>query len=622
MKKNLLLMMLCVPMVLVAQNGVTVSGLAVDAGTVTFNVQWTNDHAPDFVWSDTVWVWVDYNNNGVMERLPVTGATATAGTVTKIPNNDKGVWVAGNARTQGSFSATVKLFTAIKDVGGACVYGSNYPPVGKYTSATEISFTGTPGYDLVFVGGATTYTESGTFTVPPGYTVQSFTDKTGAPGIFTCIPSATYNLTVSATTYCAGSSVTFALSNTTSGRTYWLYKGTEHVNTLTTTGGAATFTGAFAGAGTYTAQVIAEGGNCAAAMTGTHNVSENPLPTDLSLTANPATICNGQSATLTAVATGGASYSIDNSNWQTSTTFNVSPTSTTSYPLYVRTAAGCSTSVTNAATVAVNDVPAAPTSASANSRCGSGTVTFSASVPSGYTIDWYTASDGGALVSGGSGTTSISPSLTATITYYAEARTTSTGCVSASRTAVAATVIASPTTPSLSQNGPTCAGTGVTFTASGGSGSYDWAGAFSGSGSSKTSSTSAGAYTAQVRSVSSSGGVTCYSSYTSSVTGTVSAKATSGQAPGTCGCAAGLTVCNGKCAAGCTFGKCSSDGSDWDYDGGFLWYSEARNIYEGTLTQSCANDCAAAGRSCYYMWVWPDYNGNTAWSTFNCVCGK
>jgi hypothetical protein len=186
------LFLLCWPMVLAAQNGVTVSNLVVDAGTVTFNVSW-NKPMPVTPWSDTVWVFVDYNNAGKMERLPVTSATATAGTVTKIPNNDKGVWVEGNARTQGSFSATVKLFTAIKDVGGACVYGSNYQPVGKYTSATEISFTGTPDYIAVLErNDKSTYTvtvhKDESLSIPSGEAVLSLTDKTGAPGTFTCIP--------------------------------------------------------------------------------------------------------------------------------------------------------------------------------------------------------------------------------------------------------------------------------------------------------------------------------------------------------------------------------------------------------------------------------------------------
>jgi uncharacterized protein (TIGR02145 family) len=69
-------------------------------------------------------------------------------------------------------------------------------------------------------------------------------------------------------------------------------------------------------------------------------------------------------------------------------------------------------------------------------------VTFSATAPSGCTIDWYTTSSGGSLVSGT--TTSYSPSLTATTTYYAQARNTTTGCVSATRLAVTATVNAVP----------------------------------------------------------------------------------------------------------------------------------------------------------------------------------
>jgi uncharacterized protein (TIGR02145 family) len=190
MKKNLLLMMMCVPVLLAAQNGngVAVSGLAVNAGTVTFNVSWDKNN-PDMplLWSDSVWVFVDYNDAGVMKRLPVTDATASAGTVTKVPNNDKGVWVIGNARTNDSFSATVELFTEIKDVAGACAYASNYPPVGEYLSSfSEISFTGTPMYEISFTnsGGKSVTVKSGdTLLLPCDYTLTSFTDVTGAPGI-------------------------------------------------------------------------------------------------------------------------------------------------------------------------------------------------------------------------------------------------------------------------------------------------------------------------------------------------------------------------------------------------------------------------------------------------------
>jgi hypothetical protein len=184
--------------VLFAQNGVTVSGLAVNAGTVTFNVSWNKATMPVDLWSDTVWVFVDYNNKGVMERLPLlSGATLTAtspgGKVIEEPGNNKGVWVAGNARSAGSFSATVKLLTAVQNVGGACVYGSNYPPVGEYLSASEISFTGTPEYKVVLErSDKSTYTatvgKNEPLSIPSSEAALSFTDKTAAPGKLGCIP--------------------------------------------------------------------------------------------------------------------------------------------------------------------------------------------------------------------------------------------------------------------------------------------------------------------------------------------------------------------------------------------------------------------------------------------------
>jgi uncharacterized protein (TIGR02145 family) len=189
MKKNLLLMMICVPVLLFAEgNGVKVSNLTVNTGspsTVTFEVSWQSAGMPT-PWSDTVWVWVDYNDAGVMKRLPVTSATATAGTVTKISGNDKGVLVVGNARSAGNFSATVKLFTATPDIAGACAYASNYPPVGEYSSdAPILSFTGTPMYDIQLTysgGGSATVKSGGAFLLPCNYTPTSFTDATGAPG--------------------------------------------------------------------------------------------------------------------------------------------------------------------------------------------------------------------------------------------------------------------------------------------------------------------------------------------------------------------------------------------------------------------------------------------------------
>jgi hypothetical protein len=189
---------MCIPVLLSAQNnGVTVENLVVSPGspgTVTFDVSWKNTGMPA-VWSDTVWVFVDYNDNGTMKRLPVTAATATAGTVEKISGNDQGVRVIGNARSAGSFFATVKLLTATATATGVCAYASNYPPVGKWKDdGSGVLFTGTPNYTIWLEntqdGTASSITSGKDFIVSPGYVITAFTDATGAPGTFLCIPPA------------------------------------------------------------------------------------------------------------------------------------------------------------------------------------------------------------------------------------------------------------------------------------------------------------------------------------------------------------------------------------------------------------------------------------------------
>jgi uncharacterized protein (TIGR02145 family) len=284
--KKILLLMMCWPTMLAAQNGVKVSALNVDAGTVTFNVSW-DKNAPELqniVWFDSVWVFVDYNAGGTMKRLPLApNATLTAtsapdvGQVIQYPDNEKGVWVVGNAKSKtnssGSFSATVKLLTATADIAGACAYASNYPPVGEYATASSITFTGTPPFDLVL--------SSGNVSVPKGYelvgseTLVSFTDKTGAPGIIKCIPPTVYTLTASAPGFCADdvAGVTFSLDGTQSGVKYQLYRDGTAVGTeLTGTGSAQTFSGSFNVAGVYTAKSVAESGCGAVLMTGSHNI--------------------------------------------------------------------------------------------------------------------------------------------------------------------------------------------------------------------------------------------------------------------------------------------------------------------------------------------------------------
>jgi hypothetical protein len=106
-------------------------------------------------------------------------------------------------------------------------------------------------------------------------------------------------------------------------------------------------------------------------------------------------------------------------------------------------------------TITVYPRPAAPAIGTqptiiCTGNAGSATLT----PPSGSTIDWYATATGGTAIATGSNTLSI-PSLAITTTYYAESRNTTTGCKSATRTAVTSPVspCTAPVNPHLRLHG-------------------------------------------------------------------------------------------------------------------------------------------------------------------------
>jgi uncharacterized protein (TIGR02145 family) len=390
MKKNLLLIMLCCPVMLAAQNGVTVSNLAVSNGspsTVTFDVSWKNTGMP-VPWSDTVWVFVDYNNNGVMERLSVTGATTSAGTVTKISDNDKGVWIAGNARTNGSFSATVKLFTAIKDVGGACVYGSNYPPVGKYTAADKIEFTGTPEYKVVLEkSDKSTYTatvhKDESLSIPSGEVALSFIDKTGAPGMF---EPAIY--TLSGSNVCVGAGVTLTLSGSQKGWKYQLYKGSTAIgNVVDGTGSTLAFPDVpAAGNFNYTVWTVdnpAATAQRAMQVSNVRAITIQALPATPMVNVSAATVCAGTNVVFTATGTVGSTFTWSGAAGTVSGTGNGTytvsgaATGTKSVTVYARLTSNETTCQSNTYTTVSTVMACTPPDAASTKTWTVGTQTWS-----------------------------------------------------------------------------------------------------------------------------------------------------------------------------------------------------------------------------------------------------
>jgi hypothetical protein len=277
--------------------------------TVTFDVEWDKaDLDLKTLWSDTMWVFVDYNKNGRMARMELllgAGATLTAtsspGVGKLVEENVKGAWVVGDARTNaaGSFSARVQLLTATADLYGACAYASSYPPLGQYVSESEIVFSGTPMYEikLLYSDGNTVETieSGGTFLLPCDYTVSSFTDATGAPGIINCMPPTDYTLSaLPGTEVCEGAAVTLTLSGSESGRRYQLYNGDVPVagSEADGTGSALNFSGTSAVGGyTYTVRTV-DGSDvqCNAPASNALGVTVNPA-------FSPGTITNASTTT-------------------------------------------------------------------------------------------------------------------------------------------------------------------------------------------------------------------------------------------------------------------------------------------------------------------------------------
>lgn len=164
-----------------------------------------------------------------------------------------------------------------------------------------------------------------------------------------------------------------------------------------------------------------------------------------SFTSTPTgTACTGQTIQYTSTSTGSpTSYSWTFAGGTPATSTAQNPTVTYSSPgaynvtLIATNSIGSNTSnQTNYITI--NQTPSV-TGTTPASRCGTGTVSLSATASSG-TISWFAAATGGTAL--GTGATFNTPSISTNTNYYVEV--TSNGCTSA-RTVVLATVNTNPT---------------------------------------------------------------------------------------------------------------------------------------------------------------------------------
>ncbi len=247
-------------------------------------------------------------------------------------------------------------------------------------------------------------------------------------------------------------------------------------------GGAVTLTASGGSAGQYRWYTVATGGTAIAGQTNASFVTPsisttttyfvaidngtcesartpviatiNSLPT--APTATGASICGSGTLTLTAsggsagqyrwytVATGGTAVAGQpNASF---TTPNISTTTT----YFVSIDNGTCESMRTSVTATINNVPSPPTT-TGTSTCGSGTLTLTAAGGSAGQYRWYTVASGGTPIAGQTNASFVTPSISATTTYYVSI---DNGTCESSRTPVVATISGPCTQPPVISSVP------------------------------------------------------------------------------------------------------------------------------------------------------------------------
>jgi len=274
------------------------------------------------------------------------------------------------------------------------------------------------------------------------------------------------------TPLCAGSTATLTASSTTVTNPIFTWYSDAALTNAVFTGPVLTIQSINS---SITYYVTVSGSNKCENVAGTARVvtvTVNPLPDVPIISSNGTNICSGDPTILTIQnAQSGVVYqwydaAVGGTLVNTGAQFNTPALSANKdYYVMATSATGCGNPTGRVkVTVTVTAKPAAPTVAATSvNTCNGAAVTLSIANPvTGLTYRWYSAAVGGTLL--GTGTNFVTPAITATTVFYAEASNAT--CSSATRTAVTVTPNAAPLAPvSISgAGGPQCLGTGTVLT--------------------------------------------------------------------------------------------------------------------------------------------------------------
>jgi gliding motility-associated-like protein len=376
------------------------------------------------------------------------GTVSANGSITVTPSNTITLssGVGTNNQTVCSGTAINNITFATTGATGATVTGLPTGITGTWAT-NVVTISGTPvgvgafPYIVTLTGGCGLITATGTITLNP---VPVPTLTSSAPGNVSC----------------AGTNVTFTAGG---GTNYSFRIG----GVIKQTGPSNTYTTNILTNGNIVDVIVTNASGCSATSAGIFNFVNQPpfifistpttCSTDFTTYSLAVTVSTG-----TVTSTSGTVTSIGGNVW---TITNIPKA--TNITVKVTDSGGCENSLAVSAPDCTCPVVLAPVSGGDKSYCASGIIpTINATVLSGETVDWYNTASGGAPLRSGS----LSYTPTAAGTFYAQARNTTTNCISSTRTPVTVTMNPLPI-PTLISSDPDnifCAGTSVTFTAGGG----------------------------------------------------------------------------------------------------------------------------------------------------------
>ncbi|WP_281322899.1 T9SS sorting signal type C domain-containing protein [Flavobacterium aestivum] len=538
------------------------------------------------------------------------------------------------------------------------------------TSSTAGTGSGTITYEwqtnasgsYVTIGGATSATYS-----PPALTTTtsyqrrtvSVSGGTTCYSVYTTPVTITVNAAVTAGTIAANQTIcngttpaalTSSTAGTGSGTITYEWQ-TNASGSYVTIGGATSATyspPALTTTTSYQRRTVSVSGGttCYSVYTTPVTITVNAAVTAGTISADQ-TICNGATPAALTSSTAGTGSGTITYEWQTNasgsyvtiggaTSATYSPpalTATTSYQRRTVSVSGgttCYSAYTTPVTITVNAAVTAGTIAADQTICNGATPAALTSSTAGtgsgtITYEWQTNASGSYVTIGGATSASYSPpALTATTSYQRRTVSVSGGttCYSAYTTPVTITVNAAVTAGTIAADQTICNGATpavlTSSTAGTGSGTitYEWQTNASGSyvtiGGATSATYSPPALTAttsyQRRTVSVSGGTTCYSAYTTPVTITVNAAVTAGII------AADQTICNGATPAALTSSTAGTGSGTITYE----WQTNASGSYVtiGGATSATYSPPALTATTSYQRRTVSVSGGTTCYSVY------